>query len=579
MKQSIFYKIFGGYLIIIISLSLLIPFITFKLIRNNYVNTLTENLKNIAITLQPDIHSLLERHDMNTLDSFVKDTGQKINARISVINRDGTVIADSARDPRTMENHRTRPEVIDALSGSIGSALRFSVTLEEETLYVALPLEKTGKPLTVLRLSLTLKQINTLIASVKVRMVQIALIFTFLSLIIAFIISRGFSRSIHLIIDGAKGLAQGDFSTRVYLRNKDELQQLATGFNEMAEKMGALFAELRGRHEELNIILSSIEEILIVLDTEGMIKLGNESFKKMAGISNVEGLFYWEVLRSPGFSELVKRVSVEKKNITDEIEIYNRNFLCSVSFLSSGEIILVLHDITDLKQLERVKKDVVANISHELRTPLTAIKGFVETLEAEEEIKNVQYLEIIKRHTDRLINIVNDLLVLSELEEKATPLKYEEVLLPHLIENILKIFHDKAKGISLRVVAEPDFPAIKADAFQLEQMFINLIDNAIKYTEHGEVEVRIRQDKERVIIEVQDTGIGIPPEYQSRIFERFFVVDKSRSKRLGGTGLGLAIVKHIVLLHNGTIDVESKPGRGTRFTITLPLRSNYENEN
>ncbi len=573
MKQSIFYKIFGGYLIIIVSLSLLIPFIAFKLIRNNYVNTLIENLKNIAITLQPDILSLLEKHDMNTLDSFVKDTGQKISARISVINRDGAVIADSARDPRTMENHRTRPEVIDALSGSIGSALRFSVTLEEEMLYVALPLEKTGKPLTVLRLSLTLKQINTLIASVKVRIVQIAVIFTFLSLIIAFIISRGFSRSIHLIIDGAKRLARGDFSTRVYLRNKDELQQLATGFNEMAEKMGNLFAELRGKHEELNIILSSIEEILIVLDTEGMIKLSNESFKKMAGISNVEGQFYWEVLRSPGFSELVKRVSVEKKNITDEIEIYNRNFLCSVSFLSSGEIILVLHDITDLKQLERVKKDVVANISHELRTPLTAIKGFVETLEAEEEIKNVQYLEIIKRHTDRLINIVNDLLVLSELEEKAAPLRYEEVILPHLIENILKIFQDKAKakGISLRVVTEPDFPAIKADPFQVEQMFINLIDNAIKYTEHGEVEVRIRQDKEQVIIEVQDTGIGIPPEYQSRIFERFFVVDKSRSKRLGGTGLGLAIVKHIVLLHNGTINVESKPGEGTRFTIALPL--------
>lgn len=575
MKRSIFYKIFGGYLIIIVSLSLVIPFITFKLIRDHHVNTLTENLKNIAIILQPGILSLLERHDIDALDGFVKDTGQKINTRISVINRDGIVIADSATTPRRMENHRTRPEVIDALSGNIGSALRFSVTLEEEMLYVALPLERQGKPLTALRLSLALKQIDTLIASVKAKIMQVALIFTFISLIIAFIISRGFARSISIIMDGAKRLAQGDFSTRVYLRNKDELQHLAIRFNEMAERMGELFAELRGKHEELNIILSSIEEILIVLDTEGMIKLANDSFKKMVGIDNVEGRFYWEVLRSPGFSELVKRVSVEKKNIRDEIEISNQSFLCSVSLLTSGEIILVLHDITDLKQLEKMKKDMVANISHELRTPLTAIKGFVETLEAEEEIKNAQYLEIIKRHTDRVINIVNDLLVLSELEEKAAPLQYEEVLLPPLIENILKIFNDKAKakGISLRVVAEPNFPAIKADPFRIEQMFINLIDNAIKYTEHGEVEVRLRQDKERVIIEVQDTGIGIPPGYQPRIFERFFVVDKSRSRRLGGTGLGLSIVKHIVLLHNGTIDIMSTPGKGTIVTVTLPAQS------
>jgi two-component system phosphate regulon sensor histidine kinase PhoR len=342
----------------------------------------------------------------------------------------------------------------------------------------------------------------------------------------------------------------------------------------MAERMDELFAELRGKHEELNIILSSIEEILVVLDKEGMIKLGNESFKKMVGTGNVEGRFYWEVLRSPELSKLVKRVSMEKKNIRDEIEIYNQTFLCSISFLTSGEIIIVLHDITDLKQLERMKKDIVANISHELRTPLTAIKGFVETLEVEEEIKNVQYLEIIKRHTDRVINIVNDLLVLSELEEKAISLQYEEVLLPYLIENVLKMFHDKTKtkGISLKVVAEPNFSAIKADPFQLEQMFINLIDNAIKYTEHGEVEVRLRQDKGRVIIEVQDTGIGIPLGYQSRIFERFFVVDKSRSRRLGGTGLGLSIVKHIVLLHNGTIDIMSAPGKGTTVIVALPAQ-------
>jgi len=232
----------------------------------------------------------------------------------------------------------------------------------------------------------------------------------------------------------------------------------------------------------------------------------------------------------------------------------------------------VLYDITDLKNLERLKKDFVANISHELRTPLTAIKGFVETLEEEEEIKNVQYLEIIKRHTDRLMNIVNDLLILSELEQTEKALVTEDVNLVSLAENILKVFEHRAKekGIELKLGAAKDLKTVRADPFKLEQMLINLLDNAIKYTEKGEVLISLSQDDGKSIIEIKDTGIGIPASNLPRIFERFYVVDKSRSKKLGGTGLGLSIVKHIVLLHGGIIDVESSQGIGTKFTIVLP---------
>jgi two-component system phosphate regulon sensor histidine kinase PhoR len=211
-------------------------------------------------------------------------------------------------------------------------------------------------------------------------------------------------------------------------------------------------------------------------------------------------------------------------------------------------------------------------MSHELRTPLTAIKGFVETLEEEEEIKNVQYLEIIKRYTDRLMNIVNDLLVLSELEQTGSTLVLENVNLASLAENILKVFEQgsKEKGIQLKLVAGKDLKIIKADPFKLEQMFINLLDNAIKYTERGEVSIALKQTDSQSIIEISDTGIGIPASHLPRIFERFYVVDKSRSKKLGGTGLGLSIVKHIVLLHGGNIDVESSQGMGTKCTIVLP---------
>ena len=233
-----------------------------------------------------------------------------------------------------------------------------------------------------------------------------------------------------------------------------------------------------------------------------------------------------------------------------------------------------LYDITKIKNLEKTKKDFVSNVSHELRTPLTAIKGFVETLEeTTNDDENKHYLNIIKRHTDRVINIVEDLLLLSELEEESSSLELEDVNLKGLIENILKIFDQRLreKNLVLKFKADKNLPLIKADPFKLEQVFINLIDNAIKYTERGEVMISVSQNDKGLITEIQDTGICIPKEHLSRIFERFYVVDKSRSRKLGGTGLGLSIVKHIVLLHNGKIDVENIPGTGTKFIVTLPV--------
>jgi two-component system, OmpR family, phosphate regulon sensor histidine kinase PhoR len=575
MRNSLFSKIFGGYLLIICILLLLIPLVSFKLIRTYYVNTLTENLKNIAITTSPRIISFLEKQRFQEMDAFLKNLTGKINSRITVIDKEGTVLADTEKDPATMENHKIRPEVIDALSSGMGKSMRFSVTLEEEMLYVALPLNQDSKILGVIRMSIPLKQINSLLYDLQLRIITGIALITLLSIGIAFLLSRGLSKPVSALVHAAKNLAKGEFHTRVYLQTEGELKELEASFNEMAGRMEGLFGGLLRRNEELDTIVSSIQEILFVLDKNGRIKLTNESFKKALCSEDVLDKFYWEVMRCPDFSELIKKVTEERKNHIQEIEFRDKNYLCSVTFLSSKEeMVSVLYDITELKNLERVKKDFVANISHELRTPLTAIKGFVETLEEEEEIKNVQYLEIIKRHTDRLMHIVNDLLMLSELEQtdRAGALVMENVNLVSLSENILKVFEQEAKlkGIELRLTAPKDLKTVQADPFKLEQMFINLLDNAIKYTEKGEVSVSLRQEGSKPIVEVQDTGIGIPANHLSRIFERFYVVDKSRSKKLGGTGLGLSIVKHIVLLHGGTIDVESSLGVGTKFTIVLP---------
>ena len=575
MRNSLFSKVFGGYLIIICILLFLIPLVSFKLIRTYYVNTLTENLKDIAVTTSPQVLSFLEKKNYREMDAFLKSFTGKIQERITVINKEGTVLADSEKDPATMESHKIRPEVIDALSTGVGKSMRFSVTLEEEMLYVALPIEQNNKVLGVVRMSIPLKQINSLLYELQLRIIIAIAIITLLSIGIAFLLSRGLSKPVSTLVQAAKNLAKGAFYTRVYLQAGGELKELETSFNEMAGKMEGLFGSLSRRNEELDTIVSSIQEILLVLDKDGRIKLTNESFKKALDNEEVQDKFYWEVMRCPDFSELIKKVMEERKNHIQEIEFRDKNYLCSVTFLNSKEeMVAVLYDITELKNLEQMKKDFVANMSHELRTPLTAIKGFVETLEEEEEIKNTQYLEIIKRHTDRLMNIVNDLLVLSELEQTGSALVIENVNLESLAENILKVFEQvaKEKGIQLKLSAGEGLKTIQADPFKLEQMFINLLDNAIKYTEKGKASISLRQEDSKSIIEIQDTGIGIPGSHLPRIFERFYVVDKSRSKKLGGTGLGLSIVKHIVLLHGGTIDIESSLGMGTKFTITLPFR-------
>jgi two-component system phosphate regulon sensor histidine kinase PhoR len=280
-------------------------------------------------------------------------------------------------------------------------------------------------------------------------------------------------------------------------------------------------------------------------------------------------------MREPKLNELIKRVRHDRRNSTEEIELNNRTFLCSTTFLHyKEEITTVFHDITEIKKLEKIKTDFVLNVSHELRTPLTSIKGFIETIETamlDDDTKH--YIVIIKRNTDRLINIINDLLSLSEMEEKGLKLQMETVNLKDITEQALVVFEQQiqSKGVFVQLSIDPDLPPVQGDPFKLEQVFINLIDNALKYTEKGGITIEMKSQGGKIVITLQDTGAGIPPEHLSRIFERFYVVDKSRSKKLGGTGLGLSIVKHIILLHNGTINAESSPGHGTTFTITLPL--------
>jgi len=573
MKRSFFSKIFIGYLLIIFALSSLILVLSLKTIREFYRDTLTDHLKTLGYTLNPEVVELLDTGRANQLDGFIKTLGSKIQTRVTIIATDGIVLADSEENIQSMENHSHRPEVVEALQGKTGKSIRFSSTANRDMLYVAVPIEKDGKIAGVIRTSLFLGDIDNLLTKLNYHVAGISLGIVFIALLAAFLISNSVVRPIRRLTLAARKVASGDFSVRVFLKTKDDLRELADSFNRMNEEMVRMFSEISQQKEELKSIIESLQEGLLVLDKQGRVIRSNESFRKIIGNEAAEGKFYWEIMRNPRFPELMEKAGLEKKKFMEDLTLADRVFMCSVTPLEGGEgVVSIFHDITEIKNTEKIKKDFVINVSHELRTPLAAIKGYAETLREEADAEpSKKYVEIIERNTDRLINIVNDLLLLSSLEEKPA-LELEDIDLKDFLEDVIRIFDQrlKDKQLSLVIDVKENLPPIKADPFKLEQMLVNLLDNAVKYTDRGDITISADVEDKRVRIQVRDTGIGIPKEDIPRIFERFYVVDKSRSRKSGGTGLGLSIVKHIVLLHNGTINIESTPGEGSKVTVTLP---------
>ncbi len=573
MKKSLFLKLFAGYFFLIVLITFSIVAFSFQLIRSHYIDTLTDKLKDMGNTLKPQVIPLVMTNDIDKLNEIVKSIRSETNTRITIIDPDGVVLIDSEEDPKLLENHSDRPEIIQAKKGDIGTSLRLSGTVKEEMLYVALPLVENDSIIGFLRLSLFIRDIDVLINTLQKRILFIVIAITVLALFGSLIVARSLSHPIREIGDAAKSVAEGDFTKRVFLKRNDELKELSDRFNFMTERIQSLFDELSRQKDELLSIISSMKEGLLVLDSQGKIVLINDSFVDISGSGATPGRYFWEIIREPELGEIIKKVRGDKKGVYQELNISNRTFLCSAAYIESKkEMVFTFHDITEMKDLEKIKREFVSNVSHELRTPLAVIKGFLETLEGETDEEKARYLEKIQSNTERLIAIVKDISLLSELEEKGALLQLETVKFGELVKNAVKIFEKELekKGLTLDLNVRDGSTAIFADPFKLEQMIINLVDNAIKYTEKGGIAIGVDSDDHSLLFTVKDTGIGIPTEDIPRIFERFYRVDKSRSRSLGGTGLGLAIVKYIVLLHNGKIRVESKRDQGTTFTVTIP---------
>ena len=588
--MSIFWKqFFSSVLITLIILSLFVFFAVREL--RSYDESVTgEMLLASANVVGETLRPALEDGRRGDIDSLLKKLGGKSGMRITVIDRNGNALGDSHKIPRARESYSDSPEVGEALTGGIGKSRRYSSELESEMYYLAVPVKDgAGNVVAAVRTALPLGSLQGDPAAAEKHVIYIGALLAALSALLFFIVTRKITNPLSGIISISEELARGNLDVNIPAAGEGgEASRIKGALDKMARNLSGLFKEVSREKNQLKAVLGAMSEGVMVLSSDGKVAITNKALRNMFNLKEEPGRKpFWEIIRNRELTRLVE--GVLEKRTPDSKEIFylypdERHYFVNVIPLDSPdrEIIVVMFDITDFKRLEKIKADFIANVSHELRTPLTAIKGYTETLE-EEAYESPEdrehFLGIIKRHTDRLINIVSDLLVLSEVESRDTAFgdaaiaEVEEINLNEVIKSSLEALRSAAAEKDLEVSFSTDNGAhrIKASRFLLEQMFINLIDNAVKYTpDSGKIAIRISSSGGAVLTEIEDTGIGIPKEHLPRIFERFYRVDKTRSRNLGGTGLGLSIVKHIVILHGGKIDVNSEEGKGSRFSISLP---------
>jgi len=565
-------KLFLSYVLVVAVVALGGLYFMSRRITDYNLESVSAKLRSLCQTIGRELGPIAESGDRERLDREVKILGGRLLVRITFVDPDGVVLADSSADPPRMDNHGSRPEIVGAMTQGEGRAVRYSDTLKEDLLYVARTFPEDGPARGVIRVSQPLHSVVALRQQLLGSILRITGVSLLLALLLALLFARLLTRPVRKLAWAAERVAQGDFDTRVFLNRRDELKALADAFNRMSAEVSRLFKETARRSEESRVILSSIREGLVVVDADARIAHANDALWRILGCDPAPGRPYWEVVRSPKFAEGLRAVKATGAGAAEEIALGDRTFLCGFNPLPENAATVALFvDITERKRLEEIKRELAVNISHEFKTPLTAIRGFAEALE-EEPVLNREYVAIIRRNAERLARITDDLLLLARLEQPAKALDLGPVDLRELAESTGRLFQAllARKNLVFAIEAAPDLPRVQGDRFMLEQVFVNLLENAARYTERGGITVRLRRDASRAVVVVVDTGIGIAAEHLPRIFERFYVVDKSRSRETGGTGLGLSIVKNIVLQHGGAIDIRSEPGAGTTVTVSLP---------
>lgn len=527
----------------------------------------------------------LQDDDVAGWDALADRLGKASKARVTLIAADGRVLGDSevsTDEVRALENHAERPEVAQALTSGRGISERNSATIGQSQLYVAVPVSRSrsGGP-KVARLSIQLEEVEGALESLEKGLLLASVLGLAIAVLLASFAAKSLANTATHLTEVARRMADGDLTARARIRKEDELGPLGAGLDLLATNLSTTLDELTSERDKMSSILESMREGVMLIDPSGHIQHVNPALREMLLLNNdVVGKTLLETVRQSELHELLEAAKKSRKPGSGEIEVRGlkpRILLVQVQPVPEQGWLLVFLDVTEMRRLEGMRRDFVANVSHELRTPVASIHSAAETLMggAKDDAKFAgRFIDIIDRNAIRLRDLVEDLLSLSSIEAGSFRLRKEALALRPFVLQVLGMFDGRIKSRALEIKLDfpEDLPSVKADGRAMEHILSNLIDNAIKYTSDGDA-IRIRATRvgDMVEIGVADTGPGIPEEHLARLFERFYRVDKGRSRDLGGTGLGLSIVKHLVEAHGGNVGVESTLGKGTRFWVTLPV--------
>ena len=601
-KTKLIWRIFPSFLFIILLSLTVEAWFSISYFKKFFLETTHRELMGRASLMQDRFARALYVDGLSPqqIDALCKNLGEKIQTRITVILNSGEVIGDSFARVETMENHKERPEIQTALSGEKSMAVRYSSTLDKNMMYIALPIVDNRPDPAVVRTAVSISDIDTKGEDMRNSIALVLVLTTMAAALASLYVSRRITKPVEQMRQGAQAFSKGNLTNQLPSPDTEELSQLAKAMNSMASELNKKIMDVRNRSRELEAVHTSMQEGVIAINDQEQIITINKAAAKIFDFSpeTLKTKHVLEVARNYDLQVFIKKALATGEPVEDDIVIdagdrmvlnIHSTALYDAHDKRMGTLI-IFHDITRIRLLETMHKDFAANVSHELKTPLTTIKGFIETLQqmmADSQSPSApdsaaqfgRFLGIIEKNVNRMVSLIDDLLALSRLERlKGTDIQFETHSLAGLIQKVVKFCTDRAqsRGITMEVHC-PDTIDAMVDPTLMEQAVFNLLDNAIKYSGEGTcVTINAELKDDNIQIQVKDTGSGIDTMHLPKIFNRFYRVDKGRSRDQGGTGLGLAIVKHIVQYHNGHIEVESRRGKGTCFTITIPGATEME---
>jgi two-component system phosphate regulon sensor histidine kinase PhoR len=579
-----FWRMFGSYAALVVSSLGLLGYVAARQMEQNELAEIESRLHVKTLLVREMLRERPRAHDEARLIEQLRSMEMPLPMRITLIAADGRVVAESERDPGELDNHGDRPEVQDAQRLGLGQTIRHSSTLGQDMMYVALRTELRGSEVAVIRVAYSLASVQAHVDELRRLLWLAAAVTAFLALLLAFWMARGFTRPLAELTRGAETIGTGSYGHRVYAAGGGEVARLAQTFNQMSDRLAQQFAQLDEDRQQLRTVLSSMVEGVVALDPGQRILFANERAGQLLGfpVHSALGRHLWEVVRLRPLQELLRDAGRASGFLRRELHWdgpAERSVTVHIARLPGPPprgIVLVLHDNTELRRLERLRHEFVANVSHELKTPLSIIQACVETLidGVDDAAFRTRFLEQINGEAVRLHNLIVDLLQLARIESETETFALEVLDVEKTVRDCIERHRTLAEGKQQQLEASP--PAghgriqAWADEEAVQQILDNLVNNGLKYTPAGSsVRVHWQQEGQQVVLEVEDNGPGIAQEDLQRIFERFYRVDKARSRALGGTGLGLSIVKHLAQAMQGSVRAASEPGR-TVFTVTLP---------